>query len=45
MIYTSVLKGQDSEDEPIAPKARKRKRIPQNDPVKIDSNHSQLMSK
>jgi hypothetical protein len=40
----NILEEQDSEDEPIAPKSRKRKRVPNND-IKIESNHSQLMSK
>jgi KRAB domain-containing zinc finger protein len=40
----NILEEQDSENEPIAPKSRKRKRVPNND-IKIESNHSQLMSK
>ena len=40
----NILDENDSEDEPIAPKSRKRKKVPNND-VKIESNHSQLMSK
>ena len=40
----NILEEQDSEDEPIAPKSRKRKKVP-NNYIKIESNQSQLMSK